>query len=1056
VGHDDWRRVVVTLERVVAVIATVAGGLEQVGSGYLVDGRLVLTAAHCTWDKKTRRPALRLRVIRALDGADSDVSEVIVDPELDVAVLRLASASWPADLPAPVFARVDRVNAGVLRDCLAIGYPLYQRNPGDRIRGTSELHGLIYQTDEAQARMLLMREPQVHPGPVIAPDDGRRMNPSAGAPSPWEGLSGALVFHQGRAIGVVVEHHPRQGDNALRAVPFDRLAMRASHDESARRVAKALALASVDSLPWAASRPVKFNASRISDADPRLLGVHAAIDDTPQADDGLPPYVLRDDVVDAKLRNKLRQVRSENTPHGVFVLLIGGSSVGKTRSLYEALVEVLPDWWLVHPADPDAIRNLAVTPVPRTVLWLDELQRYLGPYGEERLTAAIRTLIQAGTVLVGTLWPEELDKRQRRPASEEVDRYEDDRKLLDLADIVVVPETLSADERRRAETLAVTDPRIQIALTSTDYGMTQVLAAAPDLVRRWEHAADPYGKAVLTAAIDACRLGVTSPLAREFLAAAVPGYLTSAQRASAPAATWLDTALSYATAPLRGAATALAAVGSDRMGELVGYTVAEYLLQYGGIARAAVFPPASFWQAASDTLRNSKDLNSLAQAAEQRCRFQRAAQMYQCAAVIGDSAALRRLATLRVQADDRRGAEELYRKAAELGDTAALQDWGWLREQANDDGCAEKLYKQALDRGDPNALDGLIRLQERADDLPAAQRLVRENVGNRDAVRMVFDWLWRTGDETGTLSLARLAADRGDTDPLCELASFRLQAGDRNGAEELYREVFDRGDTYAVSYLIRLREEAGDHDEAEAIARRAADQGDINGLWTLAHVRGRAGDSAGAEDLYREADERGGPPTWRQRAELRSRAGNWESAEHLYREAADNGDVAALTERASILAGVGEIDRAQELYRDAADHGDRAARRLWARLCWRIDARALAGELFRETVKHGDTGALEEWAGLLFAAGDRDQAEDLYREAADRGGTHALVVLGRLREEAGQAAHAEGLYRESVNRGYRDALHHVARLRKADRDLAGAERLRRFGLNDDGTIADAW
>ena len=163
----------VTRDRVVAVVSAFADGREQVGSGYLVSGRLVLTAAHCTWHQKTREAPLRHRVIRASDGAGVDVAEVIADPDLDVAVLRLGSAPWPENLPALVFAKVDRIHAGMLLDCQAIGFPLYQRDPAEKLRGTAELHGTINQTDEAESGMLLMREPLVHPGPDTAPDERR-------------------------------------------------------------------------------------------------------------------------------------------------------------------------------------------------------------------------------------------------------------------------------------------------------------------------------------------------------------------------------------------------------------------------------------------------------------------------------------------------------------------------------------------------------------------------------------------------------------------------------------------------------------------------------------------------------------------------------------------------------------------------------------------------------------------------------------------------------------------------------------------------------------------
>src|SRR5690348_2816427 len=119
----------VRVDRIAAVVAALRDGREQVGSGYLVSGRLVLTAEHCTCDKVTGEPS-RLRVIRASDGAAADVTDVVSDPGLDVAVLQLAdSAPWDADLPFPAFARIDQSHSGVLKDCTGIGFPLFQRDP---------------------------------------------------------------------------------------------------------------------------------------------------------------------------------------------------------------------------------------------------------------------------------------------------------------------------------------------------------------------------------------------------------------------------------------------------------------------------------------------------------------------------------------------------------------------------------------------------------------------------------------------------------------------------------------------------------------------------------------------------------------------------------------------------------------------------------------------------------------------------------------------------------------------------------------------------------------
>ena len=61
----------------------------------------------------------------------------------------------------------------------------------------------------------------------------------------------------------------------------------------------------------------------------------------------------------------------------------------------EAVTALLPDWWLVHPARPGEIAA-RVAPRQRTVVWLDELQRYLD--GEHGLTGGVvRALLNAPT-----------------------------------------------------------------------------------------------------------------------------------------------------------------------------------------------------------------------------------------------------------------------------------------------------------------------------------------------------------------------------------------------------------------------------------------------------------------------------------------------------------------------------------------------------------------------------------------------------------------------------------------------------------------------------------
>ena len=132
--------------------------------------------------------------------------------------------------------------------------------------------------------------------------------------------------------------------------------------------------------------------------------MHEVISVPGVAEEVLPEYVLRDvDAAEFGVRAKVAAAARR----GGFVLLVGGSSVGKTRSAIEAVKELLSNWWLRHPADSAEVAALVSAPPLQTVLWLDELQRYLD--GEDGLTGAVvRALLTAPhpVVIIGTLWPD--------------------------------------------------------------------------------------------------------------------------------------------------------------------------------------------------------------------------------------------------------------------------------------------------------------------------------------------------------------------------------------------------------------------------------------------------------------------------------------------------------------------------------------------------------------------------------------------------------------------------------------------------------------------------
>ena len=768
-----------------------------------------------------------------------------------------------------------------------------------------------------------------------------------------------------------------------------------------------------------AGAPGPAGAVRADQADPRRLGVHAAIS-VPGAPEEIPPeYVPRD--VDAG-ESDVRARVAAAARRGGFVLLVGGSSVGKTRCAMEAVKALLPDWWLVHPAGPAEITQLARAPTPHTVVWLDELQRYLD--GENGLVGGVvRALLNTPhpAVVIGTLWPDLYTRYITLPAPGDADLHAREREVLNLATVIRIGAVFSVAEQDRARAAASRDRRLEVALEAGGYGLTQTLAAAPQLVARWEDArtASSYAWAVLTAALDAARLGARAPLSVDLLRAAAVDYCTDAQKAEAPD-NWFEQALAYGTGKLLGAVAALSPVGAT-MGQIDGYVIADYLIQHASQERRYARVPASTWDAAISHIRDADDAVRLAASAKNRLLYCYAIPLYRRAADLGEGTADRHLVRLLTECGDLDGAIQILNARTGADDNSAQWLAGLLAKRRDLDG-AVLLLRARADTGDEEA-DGhladllgehgdLDALRARADsgNRYASLRLARllADSGNLDGLRARAD----TGDQAAAWHLAGLLAKHGDLDAL------RVRAGDRYAAWQLARLLAGNGDLDEATQILRAWTNTGDEDAAcqlaalladnndpdeAALIQRAGD-GDWDAAWQLAELLAGRGDLDG---LRARADNGDGYAAW-QLAELLAGRGDLDGL----RARADNGDMCAARRLAKLLAECGEPENLAQLLRARADAGD------WIS-GWRLaDLLARHGRL-DELRARADTG---EW----FTA----------RRLAD-----LLVKHGHLDE-----------LRARVSMGDEYAGSRLADLlAKQGRDEE-AERLRRFGLNLDGTI----
>jgi TPR repeat protein len=303
-----------------------------------------------------------------------------------------------------------------------------------------------------------------------------------------------------------------------------------------------------------------------------------------------------------------------------------------------------------------------------------------------------------------------------------------------------------------------------------------------------------------------------------------------------------------------------------------------------------------------------------------------------------------------------------------------------------------------------------------------------------------------------------VAAVVADPAVLLAIGSQAERRGRYNRAAQLYRRAVDGGDTIALITLAALRARAGDLAGADALYRHAAAHGDINGLITPVTIKGHTTARATLVGL--------GTPD--------AMALNSQIVEALHGRTADLGDgelilmvpLVVRDERAPgdgtvwapvPLASLRDADTrtlAETLALQAAHLGDSD----WlVRLALDRDLagdQATAQVLALQAANHGDVYALYRLAARREILGDQAGAEDLYRQAANHGEIDAPSQLALRKEILGDQAGAEDLYRQAANHGDTAALFRLALLMEDAGDPAGAERLRRFGLDDDGGLAE--
>ncbi|GCB45658.1 hypothetical protein [Streptomyces sp. NL15-2K] len=775
----------------------------------------------------------------------------------------------------------------------------------------------------------------------------------------------------------------------LRAQP--RIVARYFGDHVARRFCDSDVLEAFFSVAGAAAVGIPVAA-----ADPFGLEIHEAIsvgDDT--RDSALPRYFRRpfDDALEAAVD----QARSGQS---VIKVLLGDSSSGKSRAAYEAIQRLPEEWRLWHPAGQDELLGSLDSVAPRTVLWLNEINRCLlsgdtvrDERVADRLAELLRDPDRAPVLVLGTAWYEHWSTMTTAPGSERTRT-----KSLLARSRIRVPETFSESELSAltAES-GQTDGRILLAARLAESGhVIQYLAGGPAQLERYE-TGSPTARAVLEAAMDARRLGHGIDLPRAFLEAAALAYLTPLQRDLAPRQ-WFRQAVEYLSAPCRGVRGPLAPVPGFAMTDAQEpnrFRLSDFIELHARRHRSMVCPAGEFWSAAARLSAAAKDKAALSRAALARGRTTDAESLALAAAAEGEGGGLFALAEWITRHGKDEGAMPYYELAGEAGDAQAQVVVAWRHERAGRLDDAEAWYRKAMQTsGRFDAAVGLASVLTWRGHTKAAARLygkvLESGFFGARAVEYQARWLTERGQHELALLLTTWSFEAGNTEAFTGLAwTYRYK--DTQRAIDVLLHAAEAGDTNAPRELAWIYEEEGDSVRADHFCEVAVSLGETNALRGLGMVRRGKGDHRSAAALFWRAYNLGLGHVLFELADLREREGKLKQAERLYWRAFREGQQYAANHLVRILETSGRTREAEELAGDSNDLLRALAR-----------ARADRGEL--------------------------DAAEDLLTAAIVRGEADLLLTVAEFRQRRGDLAGAKRALGKARDAGVSSAADELAKL----------------------------
>lgn len=715
------------------------------------------------------------------------------------------------------------------------------------------------------------------------------------------------------------------------------------------------------------SRGSSAGLPRLSELGDDLLGATP----TRYSIEGNSPYVPRP-TDDETIRSMLRQPG----PPYPFVIVWGSTKAGKSRTLAEALRAAFGDVVVVLPRDGRALAELARLGVSDivdhrpAVVVLDDLD----PAGLEALTAEVLDLIRGWAVIAATM------TAQRRA---DVLKTGSDVGTVARAALAAA----SGEYELTAEPPTGREKNEAVRLypgERFDGSVAETLVGARELISRYKasHDTNPAGCALIRAAIDVRRAGVTRPVTEAELRRLFPFYLPSIRTGMLPTTEHFTSGIEWATRPVASQVALLRqASGPQDMPAWIIFdhavTADEGQGSYHRPIPDAIWPELIGMIPARDAFAVGMAAYAGGIIAAAIAAFRKGTTTEQVDAI---PMAAFNLGVLLEGEGDVDGARIAYQTVIDSGPSpqasrAAFLLGSLLASQGDIDG-AQAAFQTAIDSGHTDAASAAaLRLSEllaHQGDFKAADAAYQAAIDSRQA------------------ELAPLAG--------YFLGSILGDEGDVDGALAAYQTAIDSGHA--------------DHapQAARGLGRLLAGQGDVDGARAAFQL---AIDSHHAEHSPGASIELG---------ILLARQGDFKCARAAYQLAIDSGSpeqaLAAAINLGILLADHGDLDGARAAYQVAIDSEQ-------------------PQYALRATVDFGI---------LLADHGDADGARAAFQIAIDSGhadqAPRAMYRLGILLADHGDADGARAAFEQAVNSRHADyappAAYSLAVLLEAQGDNYGA------------------